>query len=100
MALAAMLESATTAMVVPCAPRRAGAPATALPVQYDAVWQIVVVFACVAAVGVLAERVFGHGWWLLLCLVGFGLGALLLWLDRRRAADAPADAGPGPHRLG
>jgi membrane associated rhomboid family serine protease len=41
---------------------------TALFVQYDAVWQIVVVFACIAAVGVLAERVFGHGWWLLLYL--------------------------------
>ncbi len=40
----------------------------ALFVQYDAVWQILVVFACTAAVGVLAERIFGHGWWLLLYL--------------------------------
>jgi rhomboid protease GluP len=41
---------------------------TALFVQYDAVWQIVVVFACIAAVGVLAERTFGHGWWLVIYL--------------------------------
>ena len=126
-------------------------------------------FACIAAVGVLAERVFGHGWWLLLylgcgvvgqvfgvlweppdagasvagagllgavcawllspagprqvqvrvwgvlwplvgvaltvrqdqhgppLLVGFALGALLLWLDHRRAADRLIEAaGPAP----
>jgi rhomboid protease GluP len=41
---------------------------TALFVQYDAVWQIVVVLACIAAVGVLAERIFGHGWWLVIYL--------------------------------
>jgi membrane associated rhomboid family serine protease len=41
---------------------------TALFVQYDAVWQIMVVFACIAAVGVLAERIFGHGWWLVIYL--------------------------------
>ena len=41
---------------------------TPLFVQYDAVWQIVVVFACTAGVGVLAERIFGHGRWLLLYL--------------------------------
>jgi membrane associated rhomboid family serine protease len=143
---------------------------TALLVQYDAVWQIVVVFACIAVVGVLAERIFGHGWWLLLyfgcgvigqafgflweppdagasvagagllgavsawllspagprqvqvrvwgviwplvgvaltlkqdqhgppLLAGFALGALLLWLERRRhAGDRPAVAtGPMP----
>jgi rhomboid protease GluP len=46
---------------------------TALFVQYDAVWQILVVFACIAAVGVLAERIFGHGWWLVLY---FGCGAI------------------------
>ena len=46
---------------------------TALFVQYDAVWQILVVFAGIAVVGVLAERVFGHGWWLLLY---FGCGVL------------------------
>jgi membrane associated rhomboid family serine protease len=43
--------------------------ATPLLVQYDAVWQIVVVLACIAVVGVLAERIFGHGPWLLLYLV-------------------------------
>ena len=140
---------------------------TPLFVQYDAVWQIVVVFACIAGVGVLAERIFGHGWWLLLylgcgvigqafgyrweppdagasvaaagllgavcawllspagprqaqvrvwgvvwplagvvltamgnmhgppLLVGFGLGALLLWLDRRHHTDdRPAGGAP------
>jgi rhomboid protease GluP len=41
---------------------------TALFVQYDAVWQIVVVFACIAAIGALAERIFGHGWWLVIYL--------------------------------
>jgi rhomboid protease GluP len=41
---------------------------TALFVQYDAVWQIVVVFACIAALGVVAERMFGHGWWLMIYL--------------------------------
>jgi rhomboid protease GluP len=49
---------------------------TPLFVQYDAVWQIVVVFAFIAGIGVLAERVLGHGPPLLL---GFGLGALVLW---------------------
>jgi rhomboid protease GluP len=41
---------------------------TPLFVQYDAVWQIAVVFAFIAAIGALAERIFGHGWWLLLYL--------------------------------
>jgi len=36
-------------------------------------WQIVVVLALVAAVGVLAERIYGHGRWLLLYL---GCGVL------------------------
>ena len=68
---------------------------TPLFVQYDAVWQILVVFACIAGVGVLAERIFGHGPPL---LAGFGLGGLLLWLDRRRVADdrVAVAAGPGP----
>jgi rhomboid protease GluP len=38
---------------------------TPLFVQYDAVRRIVVVFAFIAGIGVLAERVFGHGRWLL-----------------------------------
>jgi membrane associated rhomboid family serine protease len=42
---------------------------TPLLVQYDAVWQIVVVLACIAGVGVVAERIFGHARWLLLYLV-------------------------------
>jgi membrane associated rhomboid family serine protease len=126
---------------------------TALFVQYDAVWQIVVVFACIAALGVVAERIFGHGWWLVIylgcgvigqafgclweppdagasvaaagllgavsawiwgvfgplvgialtvkqdhhgppLLVGFAVGALLLWRDRRRqVSDMVAAAG-------
>jgi rhomboid protease GluP len=60
---------------------------TPLLVQYDAVWQIVVVFACIAGLGALAERVYGHGRWLLLY---FGCGVVgqafgYLW--------APPDAG-------
>jgi rhomboid protease GluP len=46
---------------------------TPLFVQYDAVWQIVVVFACIAAIGVVAEWVFGSGRWLLLY---FGCGVV------------------------
>jgi rhomboid protease GluP len=42
---------------------------TPLLVQYDAVWQIVVVLACIAGVGVVAERIFGRARWLLLYLV-------------------------------
>jgi membrane associated rhomboid family serine protease len=53
---------------------------TALFVQYDAVWQIVVVFACIAALGVVAERIFGHGWWLVIYLgcgvIGQAFGCL------------------------
>jgi rhomboid protease GluP len=60
---------------------------TALLVQYDAVWQIVVVFALIAGVGALAERVFGHGWWLLLYL---GCGAVGQAFGYRWA---PPDAG-------
>ena len=52
---------------------------TSLFVQYDPVWQIVVVLAFIAGIGVVAERLNGHGPPLLL---GFGLGALLLWRDR------------------
>jgi rhomboid protease GluP len=60
---------------------------TPLLVQYDTVWQIVVVFACIAGLGALAERVYGHGRWLLLY---FGCGVVgqafgYLW--------APPDAG-------
>jgi rhomboid protease GluP len=60
---------------------------TPLFVQDDAVWQIVVVLALIAGVGALAERLHGHGRWLLLYL---GCGALgqafgYLW--------APPDAG-------
>jgi rhomboid protease GluP len=60
---------------------------TALFVQYDAVWAIVVVFALIAGVGTLAERVFGHGWWLLLYL---GCGAVGQAFGYRWA---PPDAG-------
>jgi rhomboid protease GluP len=41
---------------------------TALFVQYDPWWQIVIVFALIAGVGVVAERLFGPGRWLLLYL--------------------------------
>jgi membrane associated rhomboid family serine protease len=46
---------------------------TALLVQYDAAWQIVVVFALLAGIGFLAERTYGHGRWLLLY---FGCGVV------------------------
>ena len=42
---------------------------TPLLVQYDPVWQIVVVLALVAGIGAFAERVFGRGRWLLLYLL-------------------------------
>ena len=41
---------------------------TPLFVQYDAVWQIALVFAFIAGIGALAERVFGPARWLLLYL--------------------------------
>jgi rhomboid protease GluP len=67
---------------------------TPLFVQYDAVWQIVVVFAFIAGIGVLAERVFGHGRWLLLYLscgvVGQAFG--YLW-DPPDAGASVAAAG-------
>jgi rhomboid protease GluP len=46
---------------------------TPLLVQYDAVWQIVVVLALIAGIGTFAERIFGHGRWLLLY---FGCGVV------------------------
>jgi rhomboid protease GluP len=46
---------------------------TPLLVQYDAAWQIVVVLTLIAGIGVLAERVFGHGRFLLLY---FGCGVV------------------------
>jgi hypothetical protein len=58
---------------------------SALGVQYDPVWQIVVVLACVAGV-VLTVAGDQHGPPL---LVGFALGLLWLWLDRRRALAVP-----------
>ena len=45
---------------------------TPLLVQHDAGWQIVVVLALIAGVGVLAGRVYGHGRFLLL-YVGCGV---------------------------
>ncbi len=69
---------------------------TALFVQDDAVWQIVVVLALVAAVGVLVERVYGPRQWLLLYLfcgaVGQAFG--VLWLpDVNDAGASVAGAG-------
>jgi rhomboid protease GluP len=46
---------------------------TPLLVQYDPVWQIVVVLVLIAGVGAFAERIFGHGRWLLLY---FGCGVV------------------------
>ncbi|MDN5789601.1 MAG: rhomboid family intramembrane serine protease [Micrococcales bacterium] len=69
---------------------------TALFVQDDLVWQIVVVLALVAGVGVLAEWIFGHGRWLLLyfgCgMVGQAFG--VLWLPHINDAGASV-AGAG-----
>jgi rhomboid protease GluP len=144
---------------------------TALLVQNDSWWQIVIVFALIAGIGVIAERLFGPGRWLLLyfgcgvvgqafgfrwqpydagasvaaagllgavcawllspagpplarvriwgvawplaglvltatgdmhgppLLLGFGLGALLLWRDRRRHSGSQASGG-GAVRIG
>jgi Rhomboid family len=47
---------------------------TPLLVQYDAWWQIVAVFALLAGIGAVAERLFGPGRWLLLYLGGGALG--------------------------
>ena len=51
---------------------------TALFVQNDLWWQIVIVFALIAGIGAFAERVYGPGRWLLLyfgCgVVGQGFG--------------------------
>ena len=41
---------------------------TARFVQYDATWMIIVVLVLITAVGVLAERLFGHVNWLLIYL--------------------------------
>jgi rhomboid protease GluP len=45
---------------------------TPLLVQYDPVWQIVVVLSLLAVIGVLVERLYGHWRWLLL-YVGCGV---------------------------
>ncbi|HEV2931047.1 MAG TPA: rhomboid family intramembrane serine protease [Propionibacteriaceae bacterium] len=45
---------------------------TALLVQNDPWWQILIVFALIAGIGVIAERLFGPGRWLLL-YVGCGV---------------------------
>jgi rhomboid protease GluP len=60
---------------------------TPLLVQYDPVWQIVVVLALIAGIGTLAERIFGHGRWLLLY---FGCGVVGQAFGYRWA---PPDAG-------
>jgi membrane associated rhomboid family serine protease len=60
---------------------------TPLFVQYDPVWQIVAVLALVAAVGVVAERLYGHGRWLLLYLGGGLVGQAFAY------RWAPPDAG-------
>jgi membrane associated rhomboid family serine protease len=53
---------------------------TALFVQYDALWMIISVLVLVAAVGVLAERLYGHAHWLLIYLgcgvIGQAFGGL------------------------
>ena len=69
---------------------------TALFVQYDGVWMIIVVLALVAAIGVMAERLYGHAHWLLLY---FGCGVIgqafgLLWLPHSSDAGCSV-AGAG-----
>jgi rhomboid protease GluP len=58
-----------------------------LLVQYDAWWQIITVFAPVAGIGTVAERLYGRGRWLLLYLAGGVLGHAV------GAARQPYDAG-------
>jgi membrane associated rhomboid family serine protease len=69
---------------------------TALFVQYDAVWQIVTVLVLIAAVGLFAERLFGHAhWWLIyLCCGVVGQAFGLLWLPHTRDAGCSV-AGAG-----
>jgi membrane associated rhomboid family serine protease len=69
---------------------------TALFVQYDRVWQIITVLVLVAAIGVFAERLFGHLNWLLIYLgcgvIGQAFG--LLWLPHTSDAGCSV-AGAG-----
>jgi membrane associated rhomboid family serine protease len=69
---------------------------TALFVQYDAIWMIIVVLVLITAVGFLAERLFGHVSWL---LIYFGCGVIgqafgVLWLPHTSDAGASV-AGAG-----
>jgi hypothetical protein len=63
-------------------------PAGTSGFQYNPVWLIVVVLTFIAGIGAFAERIFGHGPPLLL---GFCLGGLMLWRDRRREPPRPPE---------
>jgi membrane associated rhomboid family serine protease len=67
---------------------------TALFVQYDRVWQIFTVLVLVAAIGVFAERLYGHLNWLLIYLscgvIGQALG--LLWMPHTSDAGCSVAA--------
>ena len=69
---------------------------TALFVQYDAAWMIVVVLVLITAVGVLAERLFGHLYWLLIYFGCGVVGQAFGWLWLPHTSDAGASvAGAG-----
>ncbi len=69
---------------------------TALFVQYDAAWMIIVVLVLISAVGVLAERLFGHLYWLLIYLGCGVFGQAFGWLWLPHTSDAGASvAGAG-----
>jgi rhomboid protease GluP len=69
---------------------------TALFVQYDPVWVIIVVLLLITGIGVLAERLFGHVRWLVIYLgcgvIGQAFG--VLWLPHTSDAGASV-AGAG-----
>jgi membrane associated rhomboid family serine protease len=69
---------------------------SALFVQYDAAWMIVVVLVLITAVGVLAERLFGHLYWLLIYFGCGVVGQAFGWLWLPHTSDAGASvAGAG-----
>jgi membrane associated rhomboid family serine protease len=69
---------------------------TALSVQYDPTWMIIVVLVLITGVGILAERLFGHVVWLLIYLGCGVVGQAFGWLWLPYTNDAGASvAGAG-----
>ena len=69
---------------------------TALFVQYDPLWMIIVILLLITGIGILAERLFGHVGWL---VIYFGCGVIgqafgVLWLPHTSDSGASV-AGAG-----